>query len=80
MFNQFEHETDTIHEFLVKKGDLNSDEAWREANEVWRLLANIPTKEEILGPLGRLLDDHDEDIEISEDARAFFEKLYQQIV
>lgn len=71
--------TTKIHELLVKPSKSTlSTEAWREANEVWRLLSNIPEKEELLGPLGRLLDEHDEGIEISEDARKIFEEIYEE--
>ncbi len=67
-----------LHKLLRSK-EL-SDAAWREANEVWRLLSNLPSKEDFTGPLGHLLDDHDEGIQISENARKLFEEIYQEIL
>ncbi len=66
-------------ETLLKTPGL-SEAAWREANEVYRLLSNIPDAEDLTGPLGRLLDDHDEGIQISENARKLFEEIYQEIL
>ena len=79
MFNKLNEKAKDIYNLLTTPSEIVSSGARAEAIKVWNLVKNLPLDEDLTGPLGRLLDDHDSEIEISENTRKVFSEIYNSV-